>query len=58
MKNESLNSDNKLVIELSEIPISSNLGLLAYGDIAFEAWRKKKKEKGMMDHIEDFNVEE
>ena len=28
----------------SEIPLESNLGLLAYGDIAFTAWRKLKKE--------------
>lgn len=29
--------------ELSDIPIDSSLGLLALGDVAFEAWRKVKK---------------
>lgn len=35
----------KVEIRLSEIPIDSSLGLLAYGDIAFTEWRKIKKEK-------------
>lgn len=43
MKEEKINTDNKLTIRLSEIPIESNLGLLAYGDIAFEAWRELKR---------------
>ncbi|MDT0559039.1 hypothetical protein RM697_10290 [Ichthyenterobacterium sp. W332] len=43
MKNSNSNIEEKLQIELSEIPLKSNLGLLAYGDIAFEAWREIKK---------------
>lgn len=31
-------------LDFSVIPISSSLGLLAYGDIAFKAWRKLKIE--------------
>lgn len=27
-----------------EIPFQGNLGLLAYGDIALKAWRKKRDE--------------
>jgi hypothetical protein len=27
-----------------EIPVQGNLGLLAYGDIALKAWRKKRDE--------------
>ncbi len=34
---------DRRVIDISNIPKDSNLGLLAYGDIAFEAWRKSKK---------------
>lgn len=34
--------DNKLKINLSNIPIDSSLGLLAVGDIAFVEWRKIK----------------
>ncbi len=29
---------------LDNFPLSSSLGLLAYGDIAFKMWRKVKKE--------------
>lgn len=32
-----------LTLKDSDIPLESNLGLLAYGDIAFVAWRKLKK---------------
>lgn len=31
------------IIRLPEIPLESNLGLLAYGDVAFTAWRTLKK---------------
>jgi hypothetical protein len=31
-------------IAFSKIPLSSSLGLLAFGDLAFTAWRKAKKE--------------
>jgi len=31
-------------INISKIPLNSSLGLLAYGDIAFKAWRELKKE--------------
>ena len=34
----------KKEIDFSKMPISSSLGHLAYGDIAFTAWRKIKKE--------------
>ena len=33
----------KVLINLSEIPLNSSLGLLAFGDIAFTAWREAKK---------------
>lgn len=33
----------RLTINASEIPLESNLGLLAYGDLAFSAWRQLKK---------------
>jgi hypothetical protein len=41
--NKKNQTEDRLVINLSQIPIESNLGLLAYGDIAFEAWRRKKR---------------
>ena len=44
MINKKINIDDQLIIKVSEIPLESNLGLLAYGDIAFIAWRKLKKE--------------
>lgn len=44
MKKDKINEDKKLTIKVSEIPLESNLGLLAYGDIAFEAWRELKKQ--------------
>jgi len=31
-------------IDINKIPLNSSLGLLAYGHIAFKAWRKVKKE--------------
>lgn len=36
--------NKKITIDISRIPIDSSLGLLAYGDIAFTAWRKLKQE--------------
>lgn len=36
-------NEDKMVFKTSEIPLESNLGLLAYGDIAFTAWREIKK---------------
>ena len=36
-------SNDKVFVSLSEIPVESSLGLLAYGDIAFKAWREIKK---------------
>ena len=33
----------KLKQSLDQIPFDSSLGLLAIGDIAFEAWREVKK---------------
>ena len=43
MKKNTLNNKEKLVIKTSEIQLESSLGLLAYGDIAFVAWRELKK---------------
>lgn len=37
--------DKRIMINESDIPLESNLGLLAYGDLAFTAWRKIKAEK-------------
>ncbi|MCK7590313.1 hypothetical protein M0G43_06995 [Subsaxibacter sp. CAU 1640] len=33
---------DKLTISFKDIPLESNLGLLAFGDLAFEAWRELK----------------
>lgn len=44
MKKEFTDTDKRLIMKLSDIPLESSLGLLAYGDIAFEAWREKKKQ--------------
>lgn len=51
MVKKKINVDNKLIINVSDIPLESNLGLLAYGDIAFEAWRelKKQSKKDLLD---------
>lgn len=38
-----MNSD-KIKIDISKFPKDSSLGLLAYGDVAFKAWRELKKE--------------
>ena len=40
-------TNDKIVISLDKIPIESSLGLLAIGDIAFEAWRKVKIENNI-----------
>ncbi len=37
------NNNERISLKPSEIPLESSLGLLAYGDIAFIAWREKKK---------------
>ncbi|MBT8263492.1 MAG: hypothetical protein KJO05_11760 [Bacteroidia bacterium] len=34
-------------IDFSNMPLSSSLGHLAYGDLAFTAWRKLKKEHNL-----------
>ncbi|WP_323788396.1 hypothetical protein [Psychroserpens sp.] len=51
MVKKKFNNDNKLTISVSDIPLESNLGLLAYGDIAFVAWRelKKQSKKDLLD---------
>lgn len=36
-------NDEKLKMDISQIPVNGSLGLLAYGDIAFTAWRKIKQ---------------
>ncbi|MEZ4801812.1 MAG: hypothetical protein R2797_03500 [Gelidibacter sp.] len=50
MKKVQNNIPDKMTISISRIPLESNLGLLAYGDIAFSAWRdlkrKSKKAEG------------
>ena len=35
----------KKEIDFTNMPLSSSLGHLAYGDLAFSAWRKIKKEQ-------------
>ncbi len=42
MKNKKISET--LMFTKENYPISSSLGLLAYGDIAFKFWRKVKKE--------------
>lgn len=37
-------NQKKIKIDASQIPLESSLGLLAYGDIAFMAWKKIKEE--------------
>ena len=34
-------------INFSNMPLTSSLGHLAYGDLAFTAWRKLKKEHNL-----------
>lgn len=34
-------------IDFSNMPLTSSLGHLAYGDLAFTAWRKLKKEHNL-----------
>lgn len=41
MKNSSKTSNN---LDPLEVPISSSLAHLAYGDVSFTAWRKVKQE--------------
>lgn len=43
MKNNFQAEDEKINFKSDEIPLESSLGLLAFGDIAFTAWRKLKK---------------
>ncbi|MBK5213479.1 MAG: hypothetical protein JJE55_07455 [Flavobacteriaceae bacterium] len=44
MDKKIIKKEEKVKINLSEIPLNSSLGFLAYGDIAFKAWRKIKIE--------------
>ena len=37
-------------MDFSEIPMDSSLGLLAFGDLAFTAWRRIKKESQKKDN--------
>jgi len=39
-------------MNLSEINIDSSLGLLAFGDLAFTAWRQVKKQAGNQENEE------
>lgn len=34
---------HKIILKEDEIPVEGALGLLAYGDVAFLAWRNVKK---------------
>ena len=44
MKNNQKKSEKASThLSLDDIPLSSSLGHLAYGDIAFKLWREKKK---------------
>ena len=45
--------NQRLIIKPSDIPLDSSLGLLAFGDIAFEAWRKLKKRNKKADKNEE-----
>lgn len=49
---DNMNRD-EIKIKLLDIPIESSLGLLAYGDIAFRAWRKRKIENRENRHEEE-----
>ena len=40
-------------MDLSTIPLNSSLGHLAYGDIAFKAWRDIKKENNLKEGNEE-----
>ncbi len=52
------NKKNK-VIKLDDIPVSSSLGWLAIGDIAFEKWREIKNETNInYGYIEENNAKE
>ena len=44
MEKKAIKKEENVKLDLSEIPLSSSLGLLAYGDIVFKAWRKIKIE--------------
>ncbi len=35
----------KVIFNQSNIPLSSSLAHLAYGDLAFKAWREKKEQE-------------
>ena len=43
MKKGEKDERDRLIMRLDQIPFESNLGLLAYGDIAFTACRELKK---------------
>lgn len=36
--------ENNVTVTPEEVPLDSSLGWLAVGDIAFTAWREKKKQ--------------
>jgi hypothetical protein len=38
------NSKGNIVFDPTQVPLESSLGHLAYGDLAFKAWRKLKIE--------------
>ncbi|MDA9276849.1 hypothetical protein N9P56_00565 [Flavobacteriaceae bacterium] len=40
-------------VDFSKMPVSSSLGHLAYGDLAFTAWRKIKVDKNLTKHNEE-----
>jgi hypothetical protein len=40
---------------LKNIPVSGSLGLLAFGDLAFEQWRKAKKDNNIISRGEQEN---
>ena len=37
-------NEKSITLDINKIPLNSSLGLLAYGHVAFKAWRKIKKE--------------
>ena len=44
---------NKFNIDFSKMSINSSLGYLAYGDLAFKAWREIKKANNLKNNNEE-----
>ena len=46
-------SKKVIKIDLLNVPLSSSLGHLAYGDLAFTAWRELKKKQNKKERDEE-----